>query len=298
MCDFINAHDSLINITTIGEYRMVMKNVMLVIKEVHNVERKRRRTARKKRSEEAATRTQKAKALISNIKRGGMRKEEIERMLEKIFGKGSGQEIENVNTMEKIAERIEELSRREEQLEVWDEMRREAKRKQREDRRLNVFWRKNKCFPTQFGGVEEAPEVEETLMFWRGVNNKEVSELWRGDESIQQVLGDVRERLGGRRCRWKDFTEAEFDEVLRCTASWKACGVDSVYSFPIKKCPPIRKAVFRLVKKLVEWNVTERWMTRTTGSWRGEQSSYSRVATGKILPTTAQSPASQQSRRW
>ena len=80
-----------------------------------------------------------------------MRKEEIERMLEKIFGKGSGQEIENVNTMEKIAERIEELSRREEQLEVWDEMRREDKRKQREDRRLNVFWRKNKCFPTQFG---------------------------------------------------------------------------------------------------------------------------------------------------
>ena len=45
-----------------------------------------------------------------------MRKEEIERMLEKIFGKGSGQEIENVNAMEKIAERIEELSRREEQL--------------------------------------------------------------------------------------------------------------------------------------------------------------------------------------
>ena len=96
-------------------------------------------------------------------------------------------------------------------------------------------------------------------MFWRGVNNKEVSELWRGDESIQQVLSVVRERLGGRRCRWKDFTEAEFDEVLRCTASWKVCGVDSVYSFPIKKCHPIRKAVFRLVKKLVEWNVTERW---------------------------------------
>ena len=96
-------------------------------------------------------------------------------------------------------------------------------------------------------------------MFWRGVNNKEVSELWRGDESIQQVLSEVRERLGGRRCRWKDFTEAEFDEVLRCTASWKACGVDSVYSFPIKKCPPIRKAVFRLVKRLVEWKITERW---------------------------------------
>ena len=130
--------------------------------------------------------------------------------------------------------------------------------------------------------------MEETLMFWRGVNNKEVSELWRGDESIQQVLSDVRERLGGRRCRWKDFTEAEFDEVLRCTASWKACGVDSVYSFPIKKCPPIRKAVFRLVKRLVEWNVTERWMTRTTGSWRGEQCSCTREETRKTPPITAQ----------
>ena len=132
VCDFINAHESLINITTFGENRIVMK-VMLAIKEVHNVERKIRQTARKKRSEEAATRTHKAKALISNIKRGGMRKEEIERMLEKIFGKGSGQEIENANTMEKIAERIEELSRREEQWEAWDKMRREVKRKQRED---------------------------------------------------------------------------------------------------------------------------------------------------------------------
>ena len=84
--------------------------------------RKRRQTARKKRSEEAATRTQKAKALISNIKRGSMRKDEIERMLEKIFGKRRGQELEKANTMEKIAERIEELSRREEQLEEWDEM--------------------------------------------------------------------------------------------------------------------------------------------------------------------------------
>ena len=67
VCDFINAHESLINITTFGEYRIVMKKVMLVIKEAHNVERKRRRTARKKRSEEAATRTQKAKALIADI---------------------------------------------------------------------------------------------------------------------------------------------------------------------------------------------------------------------------------------
>ena len=63
----------------------------------------------------------------------------------------------------------------------------------------------------------------------------------------------------GRRCRWFDFAEDEFDEVLRCTAPWKACGVDSIYSFPIKKCPVIKKAVFALVKKMVEWNVVDRW---------------------------------------
>ena len=62
-----------------------------------------------------------------------------------------------------------------------------------------------------------------------------------------------------RTCRWFEFAEAEFDEVLRCTAPWKACGVDSIYSFPIKKCPPIKKAVYQLVKKLVEWKVTDRW---------------------------------------
>ena len=55
-----------------------MKKAMRIIKEAHNVERERRQTSRKKRSEEAATRTQKAKALISNIKRGGMRRVEIE----------------------------------------------------------------------------------------------------------------------------------------------------------------------------------------------------------------------------
>ena len=56
-----------------------------------------------------------------------------------------------------------------------------------------------------------------------------------------------------------DFTETEFDEVLRCTAPWKGCGVDSVNSFPIKKCPVIKKAVYGLVKKLVEWKMTDRW---------------------------------------
>ena len=41
-----------------------------------------------------------------------MRKEEIEKRLEEIFGKGSKQEIEKATTNEKIIERIVELSER------------------------------------------------------------------------------------------------------------------------------------------------------------------------------------------
>ena len=170
VCDYINSHQEIIAITTFGEYREVMKKVMGVIKEAHNVERKRRQSSRKKRRDESSRRTQKAKALISTI-RGVMRKEENWKRLEEIFGNGSKQEIEKATTNEKIIERIEELSRREEQLEELEKMRHDARR-QREDRRLNVFWRKNKNFPTQFGGDEETPDAEETLAFWRSINNK------------------------------------------------------------------------------------------------------------------------------
>ena len=44
-----------------------------------------------------------------------MRKDEIEKMLEKIFVKRSGQEREKATSKEKIVERIEEMSKREEQ---------------------------------------------------------------------------------------------------------------------------------------------------------------------------------------
>ena len=234
-----------------------MKKVMRVIEEAHNVERKRRQSTRKKK-DEIKTRTQRANTLISTIRRG-MRKEEIEERLEEIFGRGSRQEIEKSTTSEKIIERIEELSRREEQLEEWEKMRQDAKRKQRDDRRLNVFWRRNKTFPAQFGSEEETPDAEETLVFWRSVNNKEVAEGWRDDMDIRGVLYRVSLETRRRTCRWFKFIEEEFDKVLRCTAPWKACGVDSVYSFPIKKCPPIRKAVYQLVKSMVEWKVSDRW---------------------------------------
>ena len=62
----------------------------------------------------------------------------------------------------------------------------------------------------------------------------------------------------GKRCRLFDFTEEEFQEVLRCTAPWKECGVDSVYSLPVKKWPPIGKDVYQLAKKMVEWKVTDK----------------------------------------
>ena len=78
--------------------------------------------------------------------------------------------------------------------------------------------------------------------------------------NIRGALGEVKRAIQrGRSCRWFAFTEEEFDEVLRCTAPWKACGVDRVYSFLIKRCPPIRKAVFGLVKQMVELKLTDRW---------------------------------------
>ena len=131
--------------------------------------------------------TQRVKALITEIKRGRTKKEEIERKLDENFGKGRHLEIATAETRNKIVERIEELSKREEQFEIW-EMRIEARRKRREDRRLNVFWRRNKTFPKQYGGEDETPDAEDTLMFWRNINNKDASDGWRVDESIWEVL--------------------------------------------------------------------------------------------------------------
>ena len=129
MCDFISTQEDTITITTFGEYRKVMKKVMRVIKEAHLVERKRRQTSRKRKDAQASLLTQRAKTLVINIKRGGMRREEIEKRLEEIFGKGSRQEIEKATTNEKIAERIEEMTKCEEQVIAWETMRQETKTK-------------------------------------------------------------------------------------------------------------------------------------------------------------------------
>ena len=88
-----------------------------------------------------------------------------------------------------------EMSKTEQQFEELETMRREAKKRQMEDRWLNVFWRKNKTFPMQFGGEEETPDAEETLDFLRRISNKEVSEGWRDDRSIQGVLQEMRDKL-------------------------------------------------------------------------------------------------------
>ena len=68
-----------------------------------------------------------------------MRKSEIIGRLERIFGEGSGHEIENVLTKEKVVERITEMSKAEEQFEEWkkDEKRDEAEAKR---------GRKTECF--------------------------------------------------------------------------------------------------------------------------------------------------------
>ena len=81
MRDFIDAHEDLIKITTYGEYRVVMRKVMRVIKEAHNTERKRRQTSRKERGEASRAMMQRAKALIADIKRGEIGKEEAEKRL-------------------------------------------------------------------------------------------------------------------------------------------------------------------------------------------------------------------------
>ena len=81
--------------------------------------------------------------------------------------------------------------------------------------RLDVFWRRNKSFSKQFCVDEETPEAEETLAFWRAINNKEVSEGWREDMSIRRVINRVSMETRRRTCRWYKFTEEEFEEVLR-----------------------------------------------------------------------------------
>lgn len=168
---------------------------MVVIKEAYDSEKKRRQTSRKMTMEDVKAKTQRAKALTCIIRQGKMGKEEIERNVEQVFGKGSKEEIEKVTGVKKIVERIEEMSKREAQLEEWEKMRLEAKRRRREYRRLNVIWRKNKCFPAQYDGNEETPGVEETLEFWRNINNKEASEGWCEDESIQEALLQTRGSL-------------------------------------------------------------------------------------------------------
>ena len=51
-----------------------------------------------------------------------MSKGEIMGKIEELFGKGSSQEIGKATTKEKIVERVEELSKREQQLDEWEEM--------------------------------------------------------------------------------------------------------------------------------------------------------------------------------
>ena len=53
-----------------------------------------------------------------------MRRDEIERNIEEIFGKGSKEEIGKMTSIEKIIERIVEMSKREAQLDEWEKMRR------------------------------------------------------------------------------------------------------------------------------------------------------------------------------
>ena len=147
MCDYISAHEDLIKITTFGEYRDVMKKVMKVIKEAHNTERKRRQTSRKESGEASRAMTQRAKALIADIKRGGIRKEEAEKRLDGIFGRGGRHDIETAMTKEEIDERIEEIAKREEQFEKREMMRRDAKRRENGRRKAQPLLDEEQVLP-------------------------------------------------------------------------------------------------------------------------------------------------------
>ena len=87
VCDFINAHEDLIKIASLGEYRVVMK-ITRVIREAYLVERKRLQSKREKRFDEKRNRTKKAKRLIGEIRLAAVREDENKKSLEKI-GDGS-----------------------------------------------------------------------------------------------------------------------------------------------------------------------------------------------------------------
>ena len=107
------------------------------------------------------------------------------------------------------------MSKREEQFDEWETMRQDAKRRQRDDRRLNLFWRKNKCFPAKFGREDEFPDAEQTLAFWRSIKNKEVRKGWQEDRDIRGGIQEVKLlQEKGSGCRWFACSEEEFDEVL------------------------------------------------------------------------------------
>ena len=96
--------------------------------------------------------------MITEIGKRKMANEEIESRIEEIFGRVSSQETEKAMTKEKIISRYEEMAKSEQQFDEWEKMRQDAKRRQREDRRLNIFWRRNKTFPAKFGMEEETPD--------------------------------------------------------------------------------------------------------------------------------------------
>ena len=286
VCDFINAREGLIRITTFGEYRTVLMKVMMVIRETNLVERKRRRTTRNVNRDEINRRTQRAKTLIVAVRQGGMRKEEIERRLEDIFGRGSSKEIEHAATKEAIAERIEELAKTDEQFETWEKMRREYKKRQREDRRLNLFWRRNKTFPKQYGGEDETPDTEDTLMFWRNIKNKDASDGWRVDESIQEVLREVRGKVP-RRCSWGHSRKRNLTRSSGTRPPGRRAGL-TAYT------PSLSRGACLSRRRCTSWSrrrssgrLPTGGTRRTTGSSKGAPSSSLRAETGKTQRTTA-----------
>ena len=68
VCDYINTHEGIIHITSFHEYREVMRKIMKVIKEAHNLERKRRQTTRKRKNDEAKKKNSEGQSVDSQSK--------------------------------------------------------------------------------------------------------------------------------------------------------------------------------------------------------------------------------------
>ena len=98
--------------------------------------------------------------------------------------------------------------------------------KEKRERKTNIEWRKNKSFPLKLVNEDEFPDKEESLAFWRSINQKEASDEWERDEDILMVLRERRRNVN--EATWRKLMEDKVNETIKMTAPWKAPGNDNI----------------------------------------------------------------------